>query len=217
MNLWVQDASRTALAGTQKPERASLMLQSPLNTEKNTLRKLLRHRRIAVSAAERGQAEWQAALQARKQGLLRPGQRIAAYVPVGSEFSAWPLILHALKLGVEVYLPQIPKHGRKLAFVRFDQDSVWKSAPGGIPEPMHRQCCKPQKLHTVFMPLLGFDAEGRRLGQGGGYYDATFAFRRVRRHWLQPKLIGLAFACQQVDQLPVEPWDVKLDRVLTGE
>jgi len=193
------------------------MLQPPLNIEKTALRKILRQRRIAVPAAERGQAQWQVALQARKKGLLRPGQRIAAYIPVGSEFSSWPLILLALKLGAEVYLPQIPRHGKKMRFVRFDQESFWQSGKKGIPEPLHSQHCLPQRLHTVFMPLLGFDAEGGRLGQGGGYYDATFAFRRLRRQWLRPKLIGLAFACQQVDKLPAEPWDVRLDRVLTGK
>ena len=64
------------------------------------------------------------------------------------------------------------------------------------------------------MPLLGFDAQGGRLGQGGGYYDSTFAFRRLRQHWKKPRLVGLAFACQQVQTLPHEAWDVRLDTVL---
>lgn len=199
------------------PDGQHQMPPSSLYTEKTDLRRVLRQRRAALLPALRRQAERQAAQQARAAGWLRHGQRIAAYVPVGSEFSAWPLILLALKLGAEVYLPQVPKRGRRLRFVRLDQQTRWINGPYGIPEPQHAQQCSPQRLNTVFLPLVGFDAQGARLGQGGGYYDATFAFRQARRLWIRPRLIGLAFTCQQVAMLPLERWDVRLDTVLTGD
>ena len=64
------------------------------------------------------------------------------------------------------------------------------------------------------LPLVGFDRRGRRLGMGGGFYDRTFAFSRIRPR-LAPKLIGLAHDLQRVQQLPVEPWDVPLHGVVT--
>ncbi|MEO0411934.1 MAG: 5-formyltetrahydrofolate cyclo-ligase [Pseudomonadota bacterium] len=66
--------------------------------------------------------------------------------------------------------------------------------------------------HTVLMPLLAFDRAGSRLGQGGGYYDrALTALRQT-----QPVLaIGVAFACQEVTQVPTEAHDAALDAVVT--
>ncbi|MBS1154420.1 MAG: 5-formyltetrahydrofolate cyclo-ligase [Proteobacteria bacterium] len=188
----------------------------PPHPEKSALRRSLRQQRAALLPLVRQRAELQAARQAKANGWLRPGKRIAAYIPVGSEFSPWPLILLALHRGVEVYLPQVPARGRQLRFVRFDEHSRWVEGQYGIPELLSGQSCLPRQLDSVFLPLLGFDASGGRLGQGGGYYDATFAFRRNRRHWKKPRLIGLAFACQQVEALPKDHWDLHLDAVLPG-
>ena len=57
------------------------------------------------------------------------------------------------------------------------------------------------------MPLVGVDGHGRRLGQGGGFYDVTLAYTRGR---LQPYRVGAGFACQRVDALPDEPHDMPL-------
>jgi 5-formyltetrahydrofolate cyclo-ligase len=71
-------------------------------------------------------------------------------------------------------------------------------------------------MDAVLFPLVGFDEAGGRLGMGGGFYDRTFAFTRIRPR-LAPKLIGLAHDCQQVSALPVEPWDVPLHSVVTDK
>lgn len=65
---------------------------------------------------------------------------------------------------------------------------------------------------VIIMPLLGFDARGTRLGYGGGYYDRTL--ERLSR---RPRLIGLAFAAQELDAIPCEPHDVPLDAVVTEQ
>lgn len=148
--------------------------------------------------------------------FLKPGKKIAAYIPCGSEFSPWPLMLKALQKGVKLYLPQVPKKGRHLQFVRFDQYSDWKTGAFGIPEPDHHELCSAKELDIVFMPLVGFDSRRTRLGQGGGFYDTTFAFRKTRQNYRKPLLIALAFECQRHDYLPAEPWDLKPDIILTG-
>jgi 5-formyltetrahydrofolate cyclo-ligase len=64
---------------------------------------------------------------------------------------------------------------------------------------------------SLLVPLLGFDRKGHRLGQGGGYYDRYLATRR-------PALVvGLAFALQEVAALPVDPWDCRLDVIVTED
>jgi 5-formyltetrahydrofolate cyclo-ligase len=62
----------------------------------------------------------------------------------------------------------------------------------------------------VLMPLLGFDSAGTRLGYGGGYYDRTLAILPKK-----PMLVGLAFAAQELDQIPRALHDVPLDAIIT--
>jgi 5-formyltetrahydrofolate cyclo-ligase len=64
----------------------------------------------------------------------------------------------------------------------------------------------------LIVPLLAFDRRGYRLGYGGGYYDRTIARLRA----VKPvTAAGLAFAAQQIDQVPTTPRDERLDLVLT--
>jgi 5-formyltetrahydrofolate cyclo-ligase len=87
----------------------------------------------------------------------------------------------------------------------------------GIPEPRTGETLGARWLDVVFLPLVGFDAQGVRLGTGGGYYDRAFAFRRRRSAWHVPRLVGLAYAFQQVERIAPAPHDVLLDAVVTDE
>ncbi|WP_308418769.1 5-formyltetrahydrofolate cyclo-ligase [Chitinibacter sp. GC72] len=191
------------------------MMSLASDLPKVELRSRLRKIRSAILPAQRQAAAWAVTRSKPVLQRLRPGKSIALYVPVGSEFPSWPLIFTALQRGCKVYLPRTPRFGRQLEFVRLNSQSQWQIGPYNIPVPSHPEVCSPRKLDTVFVPLLGFDSQLARLGQGGGYYDATFAFRRLRRQWRKPKLIGLAFSSQRLAQLPLEPWDLRLDAVQT--
>lgn len=85
----------------------------------------------------------------------------------------------------------------------------------GIPEPdiAPEATLAPEQMALVVAPLVGFDAQGRRLGMGGGWYDRSFAFRHQRP--APPWLVGVGFSVQQVDDLPVQPWDVAVDAICT--
>ncbi len=65
------------------------------------------------------------------------------------------------------------------------------------------------------MPLVGFDQFKNRIGMGGGFYDRTLSFKKRQQNYKNPKLVGLAFDCQEVAKLNAEPWDVPLDAVVT--
>jgi 5-formyltetrahydrofolate cyclo-ligase len=67
------------------------------------------------------------------------------------------------------------------------------------------------------LPLVGFDAHGMRLGMGAGFYDRAFAYRRWRRAWRGPRLIGVAYAFQQVPRILAAQHDVHLDAVVTDK
>jgi 5-formyltetrahydrofolate cyclo-ligase len=65
----------------------------------------------------------------------------------------------------------------------------------------------------LLMPLSAFDASGNRIGYGAGHYDRAIA--RLHDKGMQPRLIGVAFDCQEVEAVPAEAHDVPLDAVVT--
>ena len=67
----------------------------------------------------------------------------------------------------------------------------------------------------VVCPLIAFDRQGGRLGQGGGYYDRTI--EALRQGSRPPFVVGLAFSVQEVDHVPVEPHDQRMDAILTDK
>ncbi len=85
----------------------------------------------------------------------------------------------------------------------------------GILEPHGARTLNARRLDMVFLPILGFDSQGVRLGTGGGYYDRAFAFRRWRTAWHSPRLIGIAYSFQQIDRITPAAHDVLLDAVVT--
>lgn len=104
---------------------------------------------------------------------------------------------------------------KSLHFVQFDAGDELQPNQHRIPEPVnHQHTIQPEKLDLVITPLVAFDLHGSRLGTGGGYYDRTFAFMYTHPA-KAPFLLGLGFAIQQCDAIPAEPWDIKLNGVLT--
>jgi 5-formyltetrahydrofolate cyclo-ligase len=87
----------------------------------------------------------------------------------------------------------------------------------GIAEPQGTEVLAARWLDVVFLPLVGFDRRGVRLGMGGGFYDRAFAFRQLRSVWHAPRLIGLAYAFQEVANIRAAAHDVLLDAVVTEE
>lgn len=65
----------------------------------------------------------------------------------------------------------------------------------------------------MLVPLAAFDARGHRIGYGAGYYDR--AIEKLQAKGIHPRLIGIAFDCQKVSQVPDEPHDVILPELLT--
>jgi 5-formyltetrahydrofolate cyclo-ligase len=82
----------------------------------------------------------------------------------------------------------------------------------GIAEPVVLK--RPPRLDLILLPLVAFDAQGRRLGMGGGYYDRLLQRARASR---RPLRVGHAFGAQQVAAVPVAAHDVRLDAVVTEQ
>lgn len=192
-----------------------------LQSQRRQLRKTLRQQRRNLSGSTQKAAAHQLARQLRQQPWFLRSHRLAVYLANDGEISPDQLVAMAAKMGKQIYLPVLhPFNRRQLWFVRYQTSSPMQKNRFGIAEPRlkgygyHRtNRCPASLLHLVLMPLVGFTAEGERLGMGGGFYDATFAQHSSWFH--KPLLIGLAHECQRVEHLPIAGWDVPLAGILT--
>ena len=138
---------------------------------------------------------------------LPPGEPVALYAAMGSELDPSPLTRALLAGGRSVCLPAAVERDAPLIFRRWSPGEPLELDLAGCPAPLPLSETVDPGL--ILCPLLAFDDFGGRLGQGGGYYDRTFAARpEVTR-------IGLAYAGQQVERLPSERHDIPLHGVLT--
>lgn len=186
--------------------------------DKAALRRELRRQRAALSSEDRRLAAHRLVRLALRHRLLACKRRTGFYIPAKNEIDILRLLDQALRMGVECYLPVVPgRRRKKLWFTRLGNRPAWVLNRYGIPE-YHATMggkCRAYRLETLFMPMLGFDASGWRIGMGGGYYDASLGGLRRRRFLRKPRLIGVAFSSQRVDRIPNDPWDIPLDGILT--
>lgn len=143
-----------------------------------------------------------------------PGPDLAAYSAFRGEPDLMPALERLHREGRRVHLPVL--EGRALKFRRWTPDAAMQKNQYGIDEPTDGAAVAPGLLVLVFLPLVAFAPDGARLGMGAGYYDRTFSFRRDCGA-ARPLLAGVAYAMQEVGDLPVQDWDVKLDAVITEE
>jgi 5-formyltetrahydrofolate cyclo-ligase len=182
--------------------------------DKHKLRRALRAQRNSLSRRARRAAAHELARRAAP--LLLRHRRIGFYLANDGEMDLAPLMNQALWRGKACFLPVVPPRGqRRLWFTRLTDRPVWRHNRFGIAEHWSEQWVRAARLDVLFIPLVGFDARGNRLGMGGGFYDASLAYLGARRAWRKPYRVGVAFECQKVDALPADPWDVPLDAVVT--
>ena len=143
--------------------------------------------------------------------------KVALFLSMDGEINTQPSICQLWALGVEVYLPRIhPFNPQQLIFLRYLPQTPLITSALGIKEPQLncQQLCPIANLDIIFTPLVAFDLQGHRLGMGGGYYDRTLA-PIAQTHINKPQIIGLAHNCQQIEQVPTQPWDIPLNQIIT--
>lgn len=144
-----------------------------------------------------------------------PDMIIALYYPKGREFSTAALMDELQKAGVTCALPVVKPDSRLLEFYSWADGEALTENKYGIAEPVAdgKQAVTPDIIVT---PFLAFDRKGRRLGYGGGYYDATLSFLRAGEK--PPLAVGLGYAKQAVIfNLPYEAHDEIMDWVITPQ
>lgn len=138
--------------------------------------------------------------------LLAPHAIVAGYMALPGEADPSLLLAELAARGHEICYPRVHEKAHPLHFhVRIDGEEMALGAYN-IPEPKpHWPRATPDVL---LVPLLAFDAKGNRLGYGGGYYDRTLAQLRREK---SVTAIGVAFSGQEVDAVPSDASDQRLE------
>ena len=136
---------------------------------------------------------------------------VGSFISIRSEISTKQLNKKIIKMKKKLAFPTIEKNSEELIFKSINSNKKFKLGKFNIPEPTTDNLEMTPQL--FFVPCLGFDLNGYRIGYGGGFYDKTFA--KLKKLNLFFYTVGFAFDEQRQNKLPIDEYDYKLDFVLT--
>ena len=134
---------------------------------------------------------------------------IGGYYPINFEIDDLALLKKFQKNKFNISLPVIKKNFQ-MDFYSWSFSEPLKINRYGIPEPEKKNIVYPDVL---LIPLLAFDKNLNRLGYGGGYYDRLIKKLSKKKNIIK---IGLAFSTQEIDKVPINVYDQKLDYIVTN-
>ena len=180
---------------------------------KTALRRQFRQARAALSPQQRSHAE--RIIVRRLKPLFKRQQKIALYWAIGSELRLNGLLKTAQQRRAQVYLPYIERGKLRLWFTPYTpQQAAERPKRGQLAIPQFAgKKIRAEHLNVMLLPLVAIDKQGYRLGQGGGFYDASLAHARYGK----PLKIGVGFACQLAEHLPHEAHDQRLDGFISEQ
>ncbi|MCH3958454.1 MAG: 5-formyltetrahydrofolate cyclo-ligase [Selenomonas sp.] len=188
-----------------------MMQDSAVGAAKQALRRKTTAARKALTAGYRQSASAKMLTMLYAQPAFETAQTIFLYASMADEVQLDALMERCLALGKMVCLPLITGPGTMEAAV-LPSMAALVTGKFGIRtiDPACRQVLDARTIDLIIVPGAAFDAAGRRLGLGAGYYDRFMAERAP-----QASRIALTFDCQMVDEVPVEPHDQMVNLVIT--
>jgi len=180
-----------------------------LYEQKNLLRQTMRAKRLSFSQSNPNSANQLVDL-FKVYIQLQPGLVVASYHAFRDEMDPALLVTLLRNQGHPITLPVIIDKGQPLLFRLYDGIAPLAPNAMGILQPV--DSAPVVEPDILLVPLLAFDRNRNRLGYGGGFYDRTI--KGLRQH--KPVLtIGIAYACQEVVEVPIGKNDVQLDKIVT--
>ncbi len=139
--------------------------------------------------------------------LFLPGKTLASYIALGSEADPAKLTREAEKAGCNLALPFVTSKAQPMRFLAWQTDQPLTTGPFSLMQPA---ASSPEITpDIVLVPLVGFDRNCNRIGQGAGHYDRALSL-------LPDALrIGIAWSIQEVSPIPTDPWDEPLHAICT--
>lgn len=136
----------------------------------------------------------------------RNANTVYGYLPYNQEVRTTPMLEQALKDGKQVAVPKV--YGDEMRFIVLEDLSQVEKGYAGIPEPIADGPEAEDTKALVLMPGLAFDAQGHRIGYGGGFYDKFLAAEPDH------PTVALCYDFQLLDKLETEEYDIPVDLVL---
>lgn len=185
-------------------------------TSQQKIRTHYRKIRTELTRAKRDQATQKIAQTVIHSSWFQRSKNIACYLSTPDEVSTWQIIERGLQMKKRIFAP-IVKKNNVMQFQELNAKSVLRRNDYGLFEPGDGQLINANELDVVITPLVAFDHLNNRIGMGGGYFDRTFAFLKNRHCYFHPKLIGVAFACQETTRISPNPWDIELYCIISED
>jgi 5-formyltetrahydrofolate cyclo-ligase len=186
-----------------------VVIAQDISKQKAALRKELLARRDALPVAERQAAA--EAIAAQPFPLpIAPGVVVSGFSPLKTEVNPLPLLRRLAAAGARLALPVLVGRGRPLIMRAFAFGDPLAAGVWGIREPTKDAAEIDPDI--LIVPLAAFDRRGNRIGYGAGYYDLTINRLRALK---SITAVGIAYAAQEVPDVPVTARDARLDLVLT--
>lgn len=174
---------------------------------KQELRKLIKARINLMQMEEREAASMQICKRIIDSTEWKEAKTVWLYAALPDEVNLNMLIQDAKQCGKRILLPVVDGDDLQLRF--YDPQHMATQGKYNIDEPT-AHCPSLSNLYEIDLAIIpgrAFTRDGLRMGRGKGYYDRTLAAIRCPK-W------GVAFACQIVEELPTDPWDIRLDSIV---
>ena len=184
-------------------------MRDDISEQKAELRRAALARRDAMTEEARIEASLAIAAHVAALVDITPGMVVSGFLPIRSEIDTRPLMMMLADRGARLCVPAIVE-GR-LVFRHLVRDAPLEPQGFGTFAPGPDAAILDPELMLV--PLAAFDRGGGRVGYGRGYYDTAIASLRAKG--MTPRLVGIAFAVQEADDVPMEAHDIHLDVVVT--
>ncbi|MGM0844249.1 MAG: 5-formyltetrahydrofolate cyclo-ligase [Bacillota bacterium] len=176
-------------------------------------KELRKHQKALLSSIDRPVYEQKSFLIASelyKTEEWKSSEAVAITVSNFPEVDTWQIIRKGWEEGKRVLVPKCSPKNRELNFHQLTSFAALETVYFGLMEPNPDQCNLVDKneIDLVIVPGLAFMPTGHRLGFGGGYYD------RFLENY-HGSTLSLAFQEQLVQEVPVEPFDVSVSKIIT--
>lgn len=145
--------------------------------------------------------------------MYQRAKNILAYYAYANELCVEPICETAILQGKNVFYPVTDGYGGMVAAREIYGDGHEEKDRYGIIEPSlpYSKICVPERLDLILVPGVAFDVQGHRLGWGGGYYDRFLPLCK------KAIFVGIAFEEQMLEEVPIDPWDMLMDIVVTDQ
>lgn len=135
---------------------------------------------------------------------------VSVFWSIGTEPSTFQLLENLARQGVQTALPVMQGRAAPLVFRLWKEGEPLAEVKWGIKEPL--PSAREVEPDLLFVPLAAYDRKGNRLGYGAGYYDRTLAKLRAKK---SITVVGVAYGIQELQEIPTDSHDEKLDYLLT--